>query len=113
MKLPRVLHDDTVTIVETTESETPDADGVPTATEVEHDWKNVNVQQLDTIELTDDRRTTITNYRVAGPPPPVTIDDGDTIRWNGLTCHVVGAPDNHRGRHRIAHTALTMRHTTG
>lgn len=109
--LPRVLHDDTVTIVKIT-SGLPDADGIPARTEARTPWAGVNVQQLTTTELVDQgRNTTVTTWRVAGPPAAVA--EGDRIDWAGQTYQVDGTPDTRTGAHRINRTVLQMIRATG
>lgn len=111
MRPSRILHDDTVTIVSIS-SGPPDEDGVPTRTETEKPWKNVNVQQLTSKELTDrGRNTTITTWAVSGPPADA--DAGDLIRWRGNDYRVDGEPDTRIGRYRINHTSLLMVRATG
>lgn len=114
ISLPKILHDDTVTILKTT-SGAVDDDGVPTTTTTEHEWKNVNVQQLTADELTDQgRETNVTIWRVSGPPPPVALEASDRIMWRGGKYREIdGQPDARAGKYRIQHTSLQMVRATG
>lgn len=108
MRLPTILHDDTVTI-ETVTSGRPDADGVPTETTTETEWTGVNVQQIKAELLTDDdRNTSRTWYRVSGPPPSVELSTADKIIWQGTRYQIDGHPDTRTGTGRIEHTSLRM-----
>lgn len=106
MRLPRTLHDDAVVILRSVPGPVDD-DGVPTRVTNPYLWEGVNVQQLTSEELTDmGRSTTVTTWRVAGPP--TMVDSGDTIEWAGKTFLVDGEPDTRTGKYRINHTALVM-----
>lgn len=111
VKLPGVLHDDTVTIVRVVYGG-PDADGVPVETTDELEWTGVNVQQASTDELDNyQQERNTTHFRVSGPP--VDIEPGDRIRWRGEVYLVDGVPDTRRGRYRIERTRLMMYQTEG
>ena len=106
MRLPRILHNDQVTIISVTAGP-PDDDGEPTETRTETPWRGVNVQQMTSKDLADaGRDTRVTTWRVAGPP--AVVDGGDLIRWRGTTYHVDGRPDTRTGLHRLEQTTLFM-----
>ena len=112
MRLPRILHDDAVTILHTVPGGAPDADGVPTHTTTETTWDGVNVQQLRADEIDDEVQDTDTVfYRVSGPPATVAV--GDRIRWDGTEYLIQGEPDTRTGRHRIERTTVTIYHSRG
>lgn len=121
MRPPRLLHDDTVTILkvaggagEGEGDQLPiDADGVPITHTTEHEWTGVNVQASSTQEFDDNRETVVTYFRVSGPVPPVTITASDRIRWHGIVHEIVGDPDVRTGYGRINHCSLTMRASRG
>ena len=113
MRLPGILHDDTVTILSTTTGP-PDANGVPTTTTMETPWDGVNVQQVRAEDLDDQQRETASTwYRVAGNHPPVLVRAQDRIRWRGTEYLVDGEPDVRTGAYRLEHTSLQMHATTG
>lgn len=106
MRLPRTLHDDAVVIMRSVPGPVDD-DGVPTRVNTPDPWDGVNVQQMTSEELTDaGRNTTVTTWRVSGPP--IAVDSGDIIEWGGGTFLVDGEPDTRTGKFRIEHTALFM-----
>lgn len=108
MRTPRLLHDETVEILAATGTGV-DEDGVPTTTTERHPWPGVNVQRVTAEELTDQgRNTTITTYRVSGPPPKYPVTAGDEIEWRGQTYRVDAEPDTRTGRARVNYTALNM-----
>lgn len=114
MRRPRVLNTDTPVVVQVTDDGGVDDDGVPTSSTVRVPWPGVNIQRLTTTELVDQgRNTTEVVYRVAGDPPPVTIEPTDLIEWLGDTYSIDGEPDVRTGRGRINYTSLTMSRVEG
>lgn len=112
MRLPALLHDDSVTIVSVTEG-FPDDYGVPTVIKVETPWDGVNVQQTTTTEDNNSREQATRKYRVAGPVPPVQIENNSLIKWRGEDYRVEGEPDTRTGYGRLNHTSLIMVRVTG
>lgn len=115
IRLPRLLHEDTVTVISEGGTGEPDEYGVPTRTPTEFDWVGVNVQQIKTTELADHQREQSADYyRVAGPLLAAdTISPGAKIRWRGTEYRVEGEPDHRAGRGRIEHTSLIMYRVRG
>lgn len=109
MKPPRALHRDSVVIIKTSVSATPDASGVPVVTQTEHPWEGVNVQQVSTQELVDGRDTTVVRFRVAGAPPAAAPASEDLIRWGGVEYRIEGEPSINAGKsHAIQCVQLIM-----
>lgn len=112
MRLPGLLHRDTVQIVHVTQG-APNSRGVPTETTETTTWSGVNVQQTDTTETVDGQDTVVTRHRVAGPTPARIPTALDRITWDGRTFTIVGKPKTHTSRDAVPHTEVTMQEATG
>ena len=109
--LPGILHNDEVTIV-TLSSGLPDNNGVPQETRTEKPWAPVNVHQTMASEEHDHaNESTLTRWRVSGPP--IDLDADDLIIWNGETFEIDGEPDTRTGDFRINRTVLFMTRARG
>lgn len=106
-----LIHTETLQVTHT-ETGDPDDDGVPTQTTTTTEWKNVNVQQMQSLE-TDDvvGEYRITRWRCSGPPH--NIDGNDTLTWRGDEYEVEGDVQTREGALVIEGTTLTMMKARG
>lgn len=70
------------------------------------------IQQAKAEEMSVDRDTTLTTYKVF-LPPEASVDAMSVVVWNGKTLEIVGEPDRVMGYRRINHIEAFMQEVRG
>lgn len=105
MRLPRLLHRETLTVLVVTTGE-PDDDGVPTEDVVERAVPGWNVQPVGTNESLGDAEVVTGRWRASGPLTEW-LQAGDRLRWRGTAYRVDGEPQHYRGG-SLDHTEVVL-----